>query len=92
MAGILIDAETHDLVVMNGRVVIGDTSQQTVEAVLLTAPGEWKEHPLLGAHARGQLGGNTDKLWCNQTKKMIRQCGVDVKSIVMSPNGTITIS
>ncbi len=91
MKGILIDTNTGDLLIENGRMTIGDTEQQTVELLLTTAPGEWKECPLLGADARGQLGGNTNKMWAAQTKRMIRACGVDVQSVVMQEDGTILI-
>lgn len=87
----LLDEETGDLLVTPGGVVLGETQQQTVWLLLSTAPGEWKENPLLGADARSQLGGNADKMWAQQTKKMIKACGVDVKSVEMCDDGTINI-
>ncbi|MBR4997569.1 MAG: hypothetical protein IKY84_06895 [Bacteroidaceae bacterium] len=92
MRGMLLDEETGDLMVQSGGVVIGATEQQTIGLVLQTAPGEWKESPLLGADIYGQLGGNMDRMWPQQTKKMIRACGVDVKNIEIDDDGTINIS
>lgn len=91
MKGIMIDTNTGDLLIENGQLAVGDTEQQTVELLLVTAPGEWKECPLLGADARSQLGGNKNMMWAAQTKGMIRACGVDVKSVEMQDDGTIII-
>ena len=69
----------------------GETEQQTVALLLETAPGEWKENPLLGADARRQLGGMPDPYWALQTKKMIRACGIDVSNVSMADDGSINI-
>ncbi|MBR6192490.1 MAG: hypothetical protein IKQ68_10090 [Prevotella sp.] len=91
MKGILIDTNTSDLLIENGKLTIGDIEPQTVELLLSTAPGEWKECPLLGADARSQLGGNTDRMWAAKTKRMIRACRIDVQSVIMQDDGTIII-
>ncbi|MCF0184089.1 MAG: hypothetical protein HUK01_07125 [Bacteroidaceae bacterium] len=91
MTGLLTDNETQELMIAGGRLKVGDTETQTVELVLNTAPGEWKETPLLGADARRLMGGCTDPFWPGETKRMLRACGVDVKSVAVSSDGTITI-
>mgnify|MGYP006873195573 CR=1 FL=1 len=91
MKGILIDAETGDLLVTGQSLVPGDTDSQTMELVLVTAPGEWKESPLLGANVRAQLGGQPDPMWPGQARKMIQSQGVDVQRIDVARDGTITI-
>lgn len=92
MRGMLLDNETGDLMIEAGGVVLGGTEQQTVDLLLQTFPGEWKESPLLGADLYRQLGGHVDKMWAQQTKKMIRACGVEVKNIEICDDGTINIS
>lgn len=92
MTGILIDTETGDLMVTGRSLTLGDTDSQVVELVLVTAPGEWKEQPLLGADVRSQLGGQTDPMWPGQTKKMIQSQGVEVQRIEIGEDGTITVS
>lgn len=89
MRGILIDSETGDLLIGRGRMTVGDTESQTVELVLRTSPGEWKEHPLLGADAVRQLGGTRDVMWPGRTKAMLRACGVDVREVKVSDNEVI---
>ena len=86
MRGILTDSETGDLMIEKGGLVTGDTESQTVELVLRTCPGEWKEHPLLGADAVRQLGGTRDVMWPGRVKKMLRACGVDAKEVRVNDN------
>lgn len=86
MRGILIDSETGDLMIEKGGLVTGDTESQTVELVLRTSPGEWKEHPLLGADAVRQLGGTRDVMWPGRVKKMLRACGVAAKEVRVNDN------
>jgi hypothetical protein len=42
MNGILIDAESGDLLVQHSSVVIGDTDSQIAEGVLVSMRGEWR--------------------------------------------------
>lgn len=51
MKGMLIDSITGDLLIEHGRIAIGDTGEQTAEAVVTTMRGDIKEHPLLGGEA-----------------------------------------
>ena len=91
MKGLLLDPETHDLMVANGTLQVGSTEQQSVALLLETSPGEWKERPTLGADARRQLGGTPDPFWTSATKKMLRAIGLDVKSVTMAADGTVEI-
>ncbi len=91
MIGLMIDHETGDMLLDNGEAVIGDTSSQTMEAVLLSMRGEWKEFPLLGGEAPTVLGGNVDVMWRGRLKKMLESCGVKVSKIEVNTDNTITI-
>ena len=71
MKGLVTDMATGDLLVEKGGAVIGDNEEQVVVNVLLATRGDFKEHPLVGAEARQQLGGEKDVMWPTQTKKMI---------------------
>lgn len=92
MKGILIDRESGDLIVEHGALAIGDTEGQTVEAVVLTTRGEWKDNPLLGGEAQTHLGGERDPFWPGRLKKMLKACGVELESVSVDDKGTITIS
>ena len=90
MKGILIDGGTSDLLVENGRLVIGDTEAQTVEAVLVANRGEIKETPLIGGEAMQMLGGVVDVMWPGRVKKMLRACGVECERVKVD-NGEVII-
>ncbi len=78
--------EDGDLLIENGGVVTGDTTVQTVEAVLLTMRGEWKEFPLLGGEAAAHLGGTADVMWPGEVRGMLRACGVEARRVKVEDN------
>ncbi len=91
MKGLVTDIESGDLLVEKGAAVIAENEVQIIENVLLCSRGDYKEHPLVGAEARQQMGGEPDVMWPTQTKKMIKECGVEVLKVSMEADGTITI-
>lgn len=90
MVGILINAETGDVLCENGTVSIGDTEGQVVADVLTTMRGEWKEYPLIGGEIRKQLSGGIDVMWPGEVKKMLRACGVECESVTIT-DGVVTV-
>lgn len=91
MNGILIDAESGDLLIEHGRVVIGDTDSQIVEGVLVAMRGEWKESPLIGGEVKKMLGGQVDVMWRGEVKKMLEASGLDVQKVSISEDNIITV-
>ena len=81
MNGIITNTKTRDLLLDHKTVAATDCAAQVVETVLLAGRGELKEFPLIGAAIRQHLGGNTDRFWPQETKKMIRACGVAVNTV-----------
>lgn len=90
--GLQTDTETADLLVHQRAAVVAEASGFVAETVLLAAPGDFKEVPLLGADARSMLAANRDPFWPGKTKKMLRAVGVDVAAITVADTGVITIS
>ena len=91
MKGMLIDSMTGDLLTAHGRIAIGDTEEQTAEAVITTMRGDFKEHPLLGGEAGRLRGGQPDVMWPGEVRQMLRGCGVDCERVTMEADGTISI-
>ena len=91
MNGILIDAESGDLLVQHSSVVIGDTDSQIAEGVLVSMRGEWKECPLIGGEVTKMLGGHVDVMWRGEVKKMLEACGLEVQRISVSEDNVITV-
>ncbi len=91
MNGILIDAESGDLLVQHSSVVIGDTDSQIAEGVLVSVRGQWKECPLIGGEVTKMLGGHVDVMWRGEVKKMLEACGLEVQRISVSEDNVITV-
>lgn len=91
MNGILIDAESGDLLIERGSVVIGDTDSQIAECVLVAMRGEWKEWPLIGGEVKKMLGGEVEVMWRGQVKKMLEACGLDVEKVSITEDNIITV-
>ena len=90
--GLQTDTETADLLVHQRAAVVAENSGFIAETVLLAAPGDFKEMPLLGADATAMLAANRDPFWPGNTKKMLRNVGLDVTAITVADTGIITIS
>ncbi|MBA9078934.1 hypothetical protein [Rufibacter quisquiliarum] len=60
MVGDLLLTEDGDLRVENGDLVIGDSQEQHIKLVTLSAPGFWKDTPLLGPDLAGFLLDETN--------------------------------
>lgn len=85
MTGIMT-GEDGELLVEGDTLKIGDTTGQTVEAVLLTMRGEWKEFPLLGGEAARQLGGSPDVMWPGEVREMLVACGIQARRVKIEDN------
>jgi len=47
--------DNNDLIIENGDFKVGDAESQHIQDLLLSAKGEWKEHPLVGAELQREL-------------------------------------
>lgn len=86
MKGMLIDPDTGDLQVKDKRLVLGDNTEQIAESILISARGEFKEHPLIGAEIMKQINGNPNLMWCANAKQMLQACGLAVKRVFIQDN------
>lgn len=67
--GLQTNTETADLLVHQRASVVAEASGFIAEIVLLSAPGDFKEMPLLGADAPAMLAANRDPFWPGNTKR-----------------------
>ena len=92
MKGLITSTKTGDLLTEGKAATITDNSGMVIETVLLAQRGELKEVPLIGAEVRMHLGGSYDRFWPQETKKMIRACGVEVGTVAYdADSGVITV-
>lgn len=76
MNGILINAESGDLLIERGSVIIGDTDSQIAEGVLVAMRGEWKEWPLIGGEVKKCLAARWTSCGGVRSKKCWRPAGL----------------
>ena len=72
--GLKADPERHDL-------VVGDTTLQNQELILLAQPGEWKEHPMVGCGIEGITNDNDTNVWRRDIREQLQRDGMTVRSI-----------
>jgi hypothetical protein len=82
----LLDEETGDLRVEGGGLVVGDATGQVTRHVLLASPGEFKEHPLVGAGIYKLANGQAGPFWGAEARQMLRACGVPATRVTVKGN------
>ncbi len=80
MKGILTD-DNGNLMVQNGRLVVGENSEQVAHHLIIAHPGEYKHAPMLGGNIRRMIAGNPDPFWVGKMKSQLRQALVKVSSL-----------
>lgn len=80
MKGILL---TDDLkpVIKNGSLVVGDTTAQNQQLLLLSNKGDIKEYPLSGIGVQNYIEDNRTEELAAEIRKEFTQDGMKVKSI-----------
>lgn len=82
-------ADDLDLLVENGDFVIGTSDEQELSALLLSAPGIFKNAPLIGADAqRYLLSGDTASLMA-RINRQLKADGKPLRADIAS-DGTIS--
>lgn len=89
MTGILRHTD-GDLKIENGELALGDVREDVVEVVMLSAPGEMKHAPLIGANLIRSVNGSVDPFLPGRVKKMLKVEHIDVKRVNINA-GEITV-
>lgn len=89
MKGILTDTDTGDLALSRGTVRIGDNTGQCIGQILVSARGEYKEHPLVGGELCRLLHGSMPRFWSGRAGNMCAAMGIPVRRVSVSGNGMI---
>lgn len=89
MKGILRN-NNGNISVENGTLKLGDITEDVAEVVMMTAAGEQKHAPAIGADLVRQLNGTTDPFMPSRIMKMLKAESIPVKTLSIN-NGTITL-
>lgn len=81
MTGILRDTETGDLLIRNGTLQLGNITEDVAEVVMMSAAGELKHAPLIGANLIRSVNGVVDPFLPGKIKQMLKAEHVPVKAV-----------
>lgn len=88
MKGILRN-NTGDISIFNGKMEIGDNIQDVVECVMMSASGELKHAPKIGANLAKSINGTPPAFFAQAVKKMLKV--EHVNATVKYDSGNITV-
>jgi hypothetical protein len=72
MTGILRNTETGDLLIRSGSLQLGNNTEDVAEVVMMSAAGELKHAPLIGANLKMAVNGRTDPFLHGKIKQMLK--------------------
>jgi hypothetical protein len=89
MKDILLNSD-FDLEIVDGDLVIGESTTQHQQLLLLTNKGDWKENPLVGVGATGFLKEENESGLMQEIRIQFEKDGMEVNNISIQ-SGAIEI-
>lgn len=86
MMDILLD-QNRDLKIENGDFVIDDSTDQNVELLFISSPGEWKEHIDAGIAIKRSSNGNIDRFVDRTIRVQMGADGYGITKLVITEQG-----
>ena len=86
MRDIMLD-ENNDLKIVNGDFLIGESTNQNVELLFKTSPGEWKEHIETGIAIQRSNNGNLDRFLDRTIRVQMEADGYNIEKLVINELG-----
>jgi protein involved in temperature-dependent protein secretion len=80
MKDILLNTEL-DLDIADGDLVVGESTVQHQQLLLVTSKGDWKENPLIGVGAAAFLKDEDESGLLNMIRIEFQKDGMDVKAV-----------
>lgn len=80
----------YDLVIADGDFAFGDSTQQCVELLFVSTPGEWKEHIETGIGIKRLGNGSLDRFIDRTIRVQMDADGFKIKTLQLNSAG-ITI-
>lgn len=85
---ILLD-ESMDIQIASGDLVVGESTRQHQQLLMLTAPGQWKASPLVGVDVRNYMHDESPADMVRETKRQLIADGMTVDKCEISQNELI---
>lgn len=86
MTDFILD-ENQDLKIMDGDFVIGNSTDQNVELIFTTTPGELKEHLETGVAINRAINGNIDRFLDRTIRVQMAADGYEIDKLQISEKG-----
>lgn len=86
MTDFMLD-ENHDLKIANGDFVIADSTDQNVELIFKSTPGEWKEHIETGIAIVRSNNGNLDRFIDRTIRVQMAADGYEISKLSINEKG-----
>lgn len=89
MKDILLN-EGMDLQFNNGDFLIGESTNQNVELLFVSTPGDWKQYLETGIAIKKSVNGNIDRFLDRTIRIQLEADGYNIEKLIISETG-ITI-
>ncbi|HHT9079462.1 hypothetical protein [Flavobacterium psychrophilum] len=86
MTDIILD-NNQDLKIHNGDFVIGHSTEQNVELIFISTPGEWKEHIETGVSIERAANGNLDRFLDRTIRVQMEADGYKISKLAITETG-----
>lgn len=86
MNDVLLNSD-YDLNFENEDLAIGNSKNQSIEMILLSAQGEWKEHPEAGADVKRAINGVIDQLLDRNIRVQLEADNFNLDELIINENG-----
>lgn len=79
--------QDNDLQIINGDFFVGESQNQSVELLLTTMQGEWKEHPEAGCGLSKAQNGVIDRFFQRNIRVQLEADGFAIENLNITEKG-----
>lgn len=79
--------QNSDLAIINGDFVVSDSQEQSVELLLISKPGEWKEFPQVGCDIQNALNGTISRFLERNVRVQLEADGFTIEKLEITKKG-----
>lgn len=87
---IILDTD-NDLKIHNGDILTGTADLHHVEVILISAPGAFKQFPLIGANIRSLISGRLDVSARRDIRLQLASDGYQPKTLTIDNSGAMVV-
>jgi hypothetical protein len=88
MNDLLIDMEGNaDVLTVGGDFATGESDEQCVQMLLVSTPGQWKEHPEAGVGLNMAQNGAVDRFMERNIRVQMKADGFDINTLTITEAG-----